>query len=128
MFSKNVKDALSRCLYTYRTTLRQEYMIEIPKPNSDPIDLASMKENDAGDLCYSISLDEEIDGKELPLLSARKRCWYGDAINPVDQINLLTLKLNKMSFSLHDLSSLTNENRTPFEMKYQITYHNLTKS
>jgi hypothetical protein len=29
-----------------------------------------MKQNGAGDLCYSISWDEEIDGKELPLIKA----------------------------------------------------------
>lgn len=68
--AKKRKDALSRLCHTYRITLREEYMIEIPKPNSDPEQIAKlMKQNGAGDLCYSISWDED-DGKELPLLKA----------------------------------------------------------
>lgn len=69
--AKKRKDALSRLCHTYRTTLREEYMIEIPKPNSDPAEIAKLlKQNGAGDSCYAISWDEEIDGKELPLLTA----------------------------------------------------------
>ncbi|MFC0270435.1 hypothetical protein ACFFIX_03045 [Metabacillus herbersteinensis] len=69
--SKKRKDALSRLCHTYRTTLREDYMIEIPKPNSNPIEIANLlKQNGAGDSCYAISWDDEIDGKELPLLTA----------------------------------------------------------
>ncbi|RFU60133.1 hypothetical protein [Bacillus sp. V59.32b] len=69
--SKKRKDALSRLSHTYFTTLREKYMFEIPKPNSDPFEIAKlMKEHGAGELCYAISWDEEIDGRELSLLTA----------------------------------------------------------
>lgn len=69
--AKKRKDALSRLCHSYRTTLREEYMFDMPKPNSDPEAIAKLlKENGAGNSCYVISWDEEIDGKELPLLTA----------------------------------------------------------
>jgi hypothetical protein len=69
--AKKRKDALSRLCHTYRTTLKEDYMITIEKPNSDPAEIASLlKKNGAGDTCYVISWDEEMDGKELPLLTA----------------------------------------------------------
>jgi hypothetical protein len=73
LFSKKDKrhDALSRLCHNYRTTLRKEYMIQIPKPNSDPEAIAKMlKSHGAGDTCYVISFSEIIDGKELPLSTA----------------------------------------------------------
>lgn len=73
LFSKKDKrhDALSRLCHNYRTTLRKEYMIEIPKPNSDYKEIAKLlKRHGAGDTCYAISWSEIIDGKELPLLTA----------------------------------------------------------
>lgn len=49
-------------------------MIEIPKPNSNPEKIAEiMKMHGAGEICYSISWCEEIDGKELPLLMALEK-------------------------------------------------------
>jgi hypothetical protein len=81
LFSKKDKrqDALDRLCHNYRTTLRKEYMIEIPKPNSDYEEIAELlKRYGAGDTCYSISWSETIDGKELPLLAAlEKAVGYG---------------------------------------------------
>ncbi|WP_245629851.1 hypothetical protein [Domibacillus robiginosus] len=46
-------------------------MFDIPKPNLDSVEIARLlKQNGAGDRCYIISWDEEIDGKELSLLTA----------------------------------------------------------
>ncbi|MDQ0201977.1 hypothetical protein [Neobacillus ginsengisoli] len=65
------RHALHRLCHNYFETLRNEYMIEIPKPNSDPQEIVKiMKKYGAEDSCYSISLNEDIDGKELPLLTA----------------------------------------------------------
>lgn len=72
-------DALGRLCHNYRTTLRMEYMKEIPKPNSDYEEIAKLlKRYGAGDTCYAISWSETIDGKELPLLAAlEKAVGYG---------------------------------------------------
>ncbi|WP_257151983.1 hypothetical protein [Bacillus toyonensis] len=43
--SKKRKDAIGRLCHNYRTTLREEYMIEIPKPNSCPIDIGDLLKN-----------------------------------------------------------------------------------
>jgi hypothetical protein len=46
-------------------------MIEIPKPNSCADDIAELlKQHGAGKQCYAISFNEDIDGKDLPLLTA----------------------------------------------------------
>ncbi|MBJ8076969.1 hypothetical protein JDS92_16595 [Bacillus cereus group sp. N12] len=67
--SKKRKDAIGRLCHNYRTTLREEYMIEIPKPNSCPIDIGDLlKKHRAVDSCYARSWDTKIDGKTLPLL------------------------------------------------------------
>ncbi len=67
--TKKRKDALDRLCHSYRTTLREKYLFDIPKPNSDPEEIAMLlKQNGAGDSCYVISWDEGIDGKELPPL------------------------------------------------------------
>ncbi|AHA06107.1 hypothetical protein COM33_05785 [Bacillus toyonensis] len=69
--SKKRKDAIGRLCHNYRTTLREEYMIEIPKPNYCPIDIGDLlKKHGAVDSCYAISWDTKIDGKTLPLLDA----------------------------------------------------------
>ncbi|MEM4992581.1 hypothetical protein WKH56_08570 [Priestia sp. SB1] len=77
--TKKRKDALSRLCHTYKTTLKEEYMIAIEKPNSDPVEIAALlKKNGAGNTCYVVSWNEEIDGKELPLLTAlEKAVGYG---------------------------------------------------
>lgn len=69
--SKKRDDALHRLNHTYTKTLKEEYMIEIPKPNSCADDIAKLlKQHGAGKQCYAISFNEDIDGKDLPLLTA----------------------------------------------------------
>jgi hypothetical protein len=68
---KRRADALHRLNHTYEETLRKEFMIEIPKPNSNPEDIFKLlQKHGAGNLCYVISFNNEIDGKKLPLLTA----------------------------------------------------------
>jgi len=68
---KKRKDALSRLCHTYSSTLNAKYIIEIPKPNSNAAETAKLlKSKGAGEMCYSISFDEEIDGKYMPLIDA----------------------------------------------------------
>lgn len=69
--AKKRRDALNRLCHSYESTLREEYMVEIQKPNSNPMEIARLlKKNGASDSCYVISWDEDIDGKELSLLTA----------------------------------------------------------
>lgn len=71
---KRRKNALSRLCHTYHTTLLEHYMIEIPKPNSDPSEIeALLKSYGAEKTCYVISWYEEIDGKHLSLRTALER-------------------------------------------------------
>ncbi|MFU1996764.1 hypothetical protein [Priestia megaterium] len=68
---KRRDDALHRLNHTYTKTLKEEYMIEIPKSNSCADDIAKLlKQHGAGKQCYAISFNEDIDGKDLPLLTA----------------------------------------------------------
>jgi hypothetical protein len=68
---KRRSDALHRLCHYYRTTLREEYLNEIPTPNSDPEEIAKLlKKNGAEDSCYAISFNEDIDGRHLPLAEA----------------------------------------------------------
>ncbi|MFD3448953.1 hypothetical protein ACFDTO_30765 [Microbacteriaceae bacterium 4G12] len=71
--------ALSRLCHNYLDTLRNEFMIEIPIPNSDPEEIEKlMKEQGAGKNCYVMSCDSGIDGKELPLtLAIKELIWDG---------------------------------------------------
>lgn len=72
--SKRRKDALSRLCHGYDIYLLKQYMIEIPKPNSNPAEIeALLKSYGAGKNCYAISWYEEIDGKHLPLHTALER-------------------------------------------------------
>lgn len=72
--SKRRKDALSRLCHTYHTTLIERYMVEIPKPNSNPAEIeAILKSYGAGKSCYVISWSDELDGKHLPLRTALER-------------------------------------------------------
>lgn len=75
LFSKKKRhDALGRLCHNYMTTLRKEYMIEIPKPYSDPEEIAKLlKRHGAGDTCYVISWSESINGKEISLLTALEK-------------------------------------------------------
>jgi hypothetical protein len=62
---------LNRLCHDYRETLREEYLTEIPKPNSDPEEIAKLlKQNGAGYLCYAMSWNGDIDGRHLPLAEA----------------------------------------------------------
>jgi hypothetical protein len=71
---KKRRDAINRLNHKYSATLRKEFMIEIPRPNSNPEKIAEiLKKHGAGDFCYSISWCEELDGKELPLLTALEK-------------------------------------------------------
>jgi len=63
--------ALNRLCHQYHKMLREKYMIEIPPPNSDPSGIYELlKRNGAEKLCYSLSYNVEVDGKELPLKEA----------------------------------------------------------
>ena len=64
-------DALSRLCHNYTTTLREKYLIEISKPNSDIEEISVLlKKNGAKKHCYVISWNEDIDGQEMSLESA----------------------------------------------------------
>ncbi|PSL40921.1 hypothetical protein B0H99_10353 [Planomicrobium soli] len=68
---KKRKDAMNRLCHRYTKMLKEKYMIEIPPPNSNPkyiYDVLMM--HGAEKMCYSLSYNEKIDGKELPLLEA----------------------------------------------------------
>jgi len=67
-------DALSRLCHNYDNVLIHKYMIEIPKPNSDYIDIRDiLKSYGAKDTCYAISFNKDIDGQYLPLKSALEK-------------------------------------------------------
>jgi hypothetical protein len=69
--AKKRMDAMNRLNHNYSTTLREEFMIEIPKPNSDPDEIEKLlKKQGAGDICYAMSWNDLIDGKHLSLTSA----------------------------------------------------------
>lgn len=69
--SKKRRDAIWRLSHTYLDILNEKYLTEIPKPNSDPTQIVKLlKKQGAGDLCYSISLNDEIDAKYLHLETA----------------------------------------------------------
>ncbi|AOH57460.1 hypothetical protein ABE28_024235 (plasmid) [Peribacillus muralis] len=67
-------EALNRLCHNYGKTLLPEYMIEIPTPNSDYQEIATLlKKHGAPNHCYVISWNEEIDGKTLFLNEALKK-------------------------------------------------------
>ena len=69
--SKRRDDAIDRLCHNYSDTLREEFMIEIPRPNSDPAEIEKLlKRQGAGNDCYVMSMNEKIDGKHLLLTSA----------------------------------------------------------
>ena len=60
-------DALGRLCHVSEKTLINKYMIEIPKPNSDYLEIVNLlKKYSADKLSYCISLNNDIDGKYLP--------------------------------------------------------------
>ncbi|WHY84646.1 hypothetical protein QNH39_18585 [Neobacillus novalis] len=76
--SKKRQDAIERLNHNYLDTLRNEFMIEIPKPNSDPEEIVNLlKVHGASKNCYVISW-HSLDGKEFPLTTAiEELIWYG---------------------------------------------------
>ncbi|USK32567.1 hypothetical protein LIT25_18470 [Bacillus sp. F19] len=64
-------NAIDRLCHGYENIICKRYMVEVKKPNSNPQELYSLlKSHGAGETCYVISFNEEIDGKEVPLLDA----------------------------------------------------------
>ncbi|ULO05358.1 hypothetical protein H1230_19925 [Paenibacillus sp. 19GGS1-52] len=71
---KKRKDAIGRLNHQYKQTLNENYMIEIPKPNSNYLHIANLLKNyGAGDYCYVISWSDSIDTQELPLTTALEK-------------------------------------------------------
>jgi hypothetical protein len=71
--AKKRKDAIGRLSHNYMDLLNNKYMIEIPKPNSDYVEIIELlKRYGAKEVCYVISYDENLDGKALLLLEAMK--------------------------------------------------------
>ena len=65
--------ALHRLCHSYKRMLKTKYMVEIPPPNSDPSDIFDLlTRNKAEKMCYSLSFNKDIDGKEMPLQEALK--------------------------------------------------------
>ena len=65
------RDAISRLSHEFRNLLNEEYMTEIPKPNSNDIKIAELlKKHGATDICYCISFNQDIDERYLPLTFA----------------------------------------------------------
>lgn len=66
--SQKRRDALGRLCHESEETLINKYMMEIPKPNSDYLEIVSLlKRYGADKLSYCISLNNNIDGKYLPI-------------------------------------------------------------
>lgn len=72
LFSPKKRDqALNRLCHEYEKMLKGKYMIEILPPNSDPQDIYKLLIKEGAEkVCYSLSYNEKIDGKELPLHEA----------------------------------------------------------
>ncbi|ANU28309.1 hypothetical protein [Planococcus versutus] len=68
---KKRNHSLNRLCHQYTKMLKEKYMFEIPPPNSSPKYIYELlKSNGAAKMCYSLSYNEKIDGKELPLQEA----------------------------------------------------------
>lgn len=66
--------ALNRLCHNYEEVLNENYMIEIPKPNSDYNKIRNLlKSYGAQDNCYVISYNKDIDGQFLLLSSALQK-------------------------------------------------------
>jgi len=69
--TKKRPHALNRLCHEHERMLKVKYMIEIPPPNSDPEYIHELlRKNGAPKNCYSLSYNEQIDGKELSLKQA----------------------------------------------------------
>lgn len=69
--SQKRKDGIWRLCHDSEEKLIDKYMIEIPKPNSDYIEIVNLlKKYGADRTCYCISINDDIDGKYLPISEA----------------------------------------------------------
>lgn len=69
--AKKRVNALSRLCHKYPEVYVQEYLIEIPAPNSDYMEIYKLlKSYGAKDDCYAISFNKNIDGQYLALKNA----------------------------------------------------------
>lgn len=67
-------DALWRLNHNYSVILRKEFMIQIPKQHLDRQKIERLLiEQGAGTICYVMSINEDIDGKEMDLRTAIDR-------------------------------------------------------
>ncbi|WP_443662556.1 hypothetical protein [Clostridium sp.] len=65
--------AMSRLCHESEKKLINKYMIEIPKPNSDYIEIAGLlKKYGTDKTSYCMSFDNDIDGKYMPTIVALK--------------------------------------------------------
>lgn len=68
---KDTRDVLNRLCHNYSETLRADVIFEIPPPNSNPHRIGDiLKKEGAGQKCYAMSWNSNIDGQVLPLLDA----------------------------------------------------------
>jgi len=69
--SQKRRDAMWRLCHESEKKLINKYMIEIPKPNSDYVEIAGLlKRYGADKISYCMSLDYDIDGEYLPTIVA----------------------------------------------------------
>ncbi|MGG0722330.1 hypothetical protein [Bacillus mycoides] len=76
---KKRRDALWRLCHTYNNILNERYMEMIKQPISSPDQILQLlKKHGAGDRCYVMSLNMDIDGKHLHLAAAlEETVFYG---------------------------------------------------
>jgi hypothetical protein len=71
---KKRRNALDRLCHNFEKILNENYIIEIPKPNSDYNKILNLLESHgANDNCYVISYNKDIDGQFLLLSSALQK-------------------------------------------------------
>ncbi|MFF2339162.1 hypothetical protein [Bacillus mycoides] len=76
---KKRKDALWRLNHNYSVTLNEKYIVSITQriANTDEL-LQLLKNHGAKDSCYVMSLNENVDGRHLPLhIAVEKIAFYG---------------------------------------------------
>ncbi|HDR7361333.1 hypothetical protein CN544_29125 [Bacillus toyonensis] len=76
---KKRRDALWRLNHNYNVALNEKYIVSITQriANTDEL-LQLLKNHGAKDSCYVMSLNENVDGKHLPLhIAVEKIAFYG---------------------------------------------------
>ncbi|WP_242237398.1 hypothetical protein [Bacillus cereus group sp. BfR-BA-01316] len=76
---KKRRDALWRLNHNYNVVLNEKYIVSITQriANTDEL-LQLLKNYGAQDSCYVMSLNEDVDGKHLPLhIAVEKIAFYG---------------------------------------------------